>query len=110
MRHPALRCTLGCVPVRVLIALLWVVPWCAAAHTTKLSSAEIALAGREADVVRTLNGADLEAAPALKLTTPDGAVARERLQAARTVILDYVVAHARISNSAGPLPTPCSPG
>lgn len=101
MLDPAPRCTLPRVAARLLLALLLGLSFSAAAHTTKLSSAQIALAGREADVVLLLNGADVDAALKSKLAGPDGQVAQERLAAVTDAVLGYVVTHSHISNSGG---------
>jgi hydrogenase/urease accessory protein HupE len=70
-------------------------------HTTKLSSAQITLSGRNADVVLTLNGADLEAALGLKLSDSAGTVSDARLRDAQTAIIQYVSARSQISNTSG---------
>lgn len=74
---------------------------CAHAHTTKLSSAQITLAGHGAEVALLLNGADLDAAVGTKLTDASAKVSAARLLDSRGAITDYVAARARISNSAG---------
>ena len=74
---------------------------CAHAHTTKLSSAQITLAGHTAEVVLILNGADLEAALGTKLTDGAAAVSVARLRDAGPALTGYVATRAQISNSSG---------
>jgi hypothetical protein len=80
-------------------------PLCAAAHSTKLSSADIHLAGREAAVVLLVNGTDLDAALGSKLV-PETAVAADRLRRSAEQIAHYAIARTRVFNSGG---SPCSP-
>ena len=86
---------------RPLLALLILAPWCAHAHTTRLSGAEITVSGHEAEVGLILNGADLDVALKTTLADAGGRVSEARLQQSRDAIMDYVTARARISNSAG---------
>jgi HupE / UreJ protein len=93
------------VSTRLLLSALLGIPLCATAHTTKLSSAEILLAGRDVAVVLIVNGTDLDASLGSKLTS-DAAVSADRLRQSAGKIGDYAMARVRVFNSGG---SPCPP-
>jgi hypothetical protein len=84
-----------------VLACLLLAPLAAWPHATQLSSSRVELAGNSAGVLLELNGRDLDVALRTTLVAPDGAVAPERLNAAVAQITAYLLAHARLANSAG---------
>lgn len=73
----------------------------ALAHTTRLSSADIALGERSARVVLNVNGLDLQAALGKPLMDDSGAASAARLDALREPLATYLGARTRILNTAG---------
>jgi hypothetical protein len=76
-------------------------PLAAWPHATQLSSSRVELTGNSAGILLELNGRDLDVALGTALVAPDGTVVPERLNHAAPQITAYLLAHARLANSAG---------
>lgn len=84
-----------------MLACLLLAPLTGWPHATQLSSSRVELTGSSAGVLLELNGRDLDVALGTALVAPDGAVVPEQLKAASPQIGAYLLAHARLANSAG---------
>lgn len=70
-------------------------------HATQLSSSRVEVHGNDVAVQLELNGRDLEVALETTLLTPSGAVDADAARRAAAALANYILTHAKLSNSTG---------